>query len=198
VNAERYLKLMNRRYPTVRITPADVVEYAQGQFQQPSTEDAERWLSRHRRCIEEAMGTVIQNNLDRVFEEAMLMAYPDPVFDRQYKEVDEAIQSASDDYGQKMGLEPCSSAYEEREMLEIVQQMLKQPATFAACVAYPQEFGQPDSSAITHRTKRVHLTCRGGQVRVEIITEDGCEHDPDVLIPGRRRKRANESSPNRS
>jgi hypothetical protein len=178
---------MSNRYPSVRITPADVVEFSQAQGQHPSVENAERWLSCQKRCIEQMMAAIIDDNLDKIFGEATLMAYPDPVFDKQYKDIDEAIVIASDAFGQKMNVEQNGCSYQERDMLEVVQEMLAQPAMFSACIAYSQEFGKLGESleeTVTPlRTERVHLTCEGGRVTAEVVVENACEHGREVFIP---------------
>jgi hypothetical protein len=184
---EKETKPMSHRYPSVRITAADVVEFSRTQGQQPSTENAERWLSLQRRCITEMMSNVVRDNLEQILGEAMLREYPDPAFDKQYKDIDEAIDTASDEYGQRMAKEWCSSSYETREMLEVVRRMLAQRDKFSACIAYSQGFGELGKSyeetVITHRTKRVHLTCEGGRVKAEVVVDDGCEHCQDVFVP---------------
>jgi hypothetical protein len=181
---------MSRRYPIVRITPEDVIEFSRARHQQPSMNDAARWLSHRKRCIEEMMGVVIQNNLQRILDEATFMAYPDPAFDRRFREIDDTIQAASDAYGDRMDLELCSSSYEERDMLEVVARIMIQPETFSACIAYAQEFEKPtngyDHGKVAHRTRRVHLTCRGGKIMVEVVPHDACKHGSDVFVPGRR------------
>ena len=181
---------MSRRYPTVRITPTEVVEYFQARCQQPSIEDAERWLSSHKRCIEEMMNLVIKNGLERILEEATLMAYPDPAFDKQFRQIDDAIQAASDEYAHKMGLEQYSSSYEERDMLEVVARVLVRQSKFTACIAYSQEFTRPSNGSkdkgVAHRSKRIHLSSEGGKITAEVVTRDVCKHLSDVFVPERR------------
>lgn len=189
---------MSRRYPSVRITPAEVVEFFDAQGQQPSLEDAERWLCRQKRCIEEMMGNVVRNNLQRILGEATVMGYPDPVFDRQYRDIDEAMQTASDEYGERIRMEPFSSAYEEREMLEVVRRMLAHQQKFMACIAYSQEFKKPGDDSedgdLTHCTKRVHISCDAGTVTAEVVAEDACDHGADVFVPDRDRSTQSVSS----
>jgi hypothetical protein len=133
------------------------------------------------------MGNIIQGNLEPILSEAMCTAYPNPVFDKQYRLIDEAIFTATDEYARSVGMEYCSSSYTEREMLEVVRRMLAQQDKFAACIEYPQEIGKvgknPEERVITHRTKRVHLNCEGGIVTAGVVVEDACEHGPDVFMP---------------
>ena len=181
---------MSPRYPSVRITPADVVQYSQAQGQQPSIEDAERWLCRQRRCIREMMGNVVRDNLEQILGEAMLREYPDPAFDKLYREIDEAIFTAADEYARSVGKEYCGSSHQAREMLEVVQRMSAQKDRFATCIAYSQEFGELGKSleerVITHRTQRIHLTCEDGRAKAEVVVEDACEHGQDVFMPNQR------------
>ena len=178
---------MSPRYPSVRITPADVVQYSQAQGQQPSIEDAERWLCRQRRCIREMMGNVVRDNLEQILGEAMCTEYPDPVFDKQYRDIDVAIVIASDAFGKKMNEEQYGCSYQVRDMCDVVHRMLGQQDKFAACLAYSQEFGELgknyEERVATHRTKRVHLNCEGGRVTAEVVVEDACEHGQDVFVP---------------
>jgi hypothetical protein len=136
------------------------------------------------------MGNIVQDKLETILGEAMCIAYPDPVFDKQYRLIDGAIFTATDEYAQSLEKEYCSSSYQEREMLEVVRCMLEQQDKFAACIAYSQEFGKVDKNleerVITHRTKRVHLNCQGGRVTAEVVVEDACEHGQDVLMPDKR------------
>jgi hypothetical protein len=189
--ADKETKPMNPRYPCARITPADVVAYALAQGQQePSLEDAQRWLSHQRRCIKGMMNNIVQDNLETILSEAMCTAYPDPAFDKQYRLIDEAIFIATDEYAQSLGKEYCSSSYQEREMLEVVRRMLAQQDKLTACIEYSQEIGKvgknPEERVITHRTKRVHLNCEGGNVKAEVVVEDACQHGQDVFMPDKR------------
>jgi len=181
---------MKFRYPSVRITPAEVVQFSENQGQQPTLEDAQRWLSSQRLCIEETMGNIVRQNLDQILGEAMCNAYPDPVFDKQYRDIDEAIVTASDAFGQKINEEQCGCSYQERDMLLVVRQMLAQRDKFVACLAYSQDFGRLDEGdeerVITRRTERVHLNCEGGVVTAEVVVEDACVHGQDVFVPENR------------
>jgi hypothetical protein len=185
--ATRKLMPMGPRYPSVRITPADVVEFSRAQGQQPTIEDVERWLSRQKRCIEGTMVDVVRDNLDKILGEAMMTEYPDPVFDRQYRDIEEAIDTASDAFGQKMNKELYGSSYQVRDMIEIVRRMLAGQDKFAACIAYSLEFGEfrksSGDSVITDCTECVHLICEGGRVEAEVVAEDACEHGQEVFTP---------------
>jgi hypothetical protein len=188
--AEKETKLMRRHYPSARITPEDVVEFSRAQGQQPSIEDAERWLSRQKRCIEGMMGDVVHDNLDKIFGEATLTAYPDPVFDKQFKAIDEAIVTASDAFCKKIDEEPYGCSYQERDMCKVVRRMLVEQDKFVACLAYSQDFGELgksyDERVIGHHTKRVHLSCTRGKVTAEVVIDDACEHGQDVFVPDER------------
>jgi hypothetical protein len=182
------IEMPSRRRPSVRLTPEDVVEYCRTRCQQPSLEDAESWLFRQKRCLEQMMSVVIKDNLERILDEATFMAYPDPVFDRHYRSIDEAIQTAADTFGQENQLEQSSSCFQEREMCEVVRLMSIPQANFMACVGYDQEFCKADENGsgngeVLRRTERVHLTCDGGTVRAELAVEENCNHDPDVILP---------------
>ena len=178
---------MSNRYPSVRIRPVDVIKFSQQQGQQPSIEDAERWLSSQRRRIEEMMSNLVRGNLEEILGQATSWGYPDPVFDKQFTEIDEAILNASDELGEKMNKEFHRSSCEVRDLHEVVRRMLAQQDKFVACIAYLHEFETRDESyeerVITHRTKRVHLTCESGKVKAELVVEDACEHGPDVFMP---------------
>jgi len=148
---------MSIRLPSVRVTPEDVIKFSKTRGQKPTTEDAEHWLSRHRRVIEGMMANVIQESLEEILQEATLRGYPDPAFDRQYRAIDDAIIAASEEYGEKIGQETYSGIHKEAEMMALVRRLMEHQGLFKACIAFEVEYGvatkRSEVPKITHRTR---------------------------------------------
>jgi hypothetical protein len=108
---------MISRLPSVRITPENVIAFCKKRGQKPTEDEAEVWLSRHRKTIEEILKSVIEKELDQILNEAASEEYPDPAFDRQWRLIDDAVMAASDDYAQKIGKEHYGSSHTEAELL---------------------------------------------------------------------------------
>ena len=116
-------------------------------------------------------------------------AYPDPLFDKQFRIVDDTIMEATEIYSSKIGKEHFSSSYTETEMIELINRMLAQQDQFIGCIAYNLEFGDPSKNIedrnITHQTKRVHIVLENGRVTCEVIKDDCSEHGHNVFVPER-------------
>ncbi|WP_353069614.1 hypothetical protein RBB75_03935 [Tunturibacter empetritectus] len=178
---------MSIRLPSTRITPLDVITYCKKRGQKPTVEEAEQWLSKQKKYIEGMMGNIIEDNLEKILDEATLRAYPDPIFDQRYRRIDDALTTAADDYGTQIDKEFCGSSHTEAEMIEVVRRSLLQLEKFTACIAYDLEFGTPCESfkdkKVTHRTKRAHITIENGDVTAKVIEDDCSTHESGIFMP---------------
>ncbi|HEY0162821.1 MAG TPA: hypothetical protein VGB69_09105 [Edaphobacter sp.] len=178
---------MSIRLPSARITPTDVIEFCKKRGQKPTIEEAERWLSLVRRDIAELMDEVIKEHLEEILDQASVHSYPDPEFDKQYRAIDDAILTATENYSVQIGGEHYGSSHTDKEMIEVVSRMLSPHKKFVVCMEYSNDFGMAtknfDDKEITHSTKRVHITSENGNIVAELIENEQCKHEDDVFMP---------------
>lgn len=176
---------MGRRLPLVHITPEDVIGYGKRRGQKPTLKDAENWLSCERKLIEEAMSSIVQENLDRILDAAAARVYPDPVFDRQYRAIEDALTDAAEVYGENISKAPGAVTFVDLEMVELVRRALIAPQHFSACIAYQQEYGEDTQDRVI--THRAHVTLNHGAVSAQLLI-CCCQHGDDVFVPERARR----------
>ena len=111
--------------PTLTITAAMVKRMLKKQNVRTTTEDAARWLARHKRRIENNLYCATLELVEDVLLDTTLVAWPDPEFNRMYKRIEKAVDDATDDYGESRGLQLSSSSSYEDSMVSLVQRLLR-------------------------------------------------------------------------
>lgn len=174
------------RLPIARITGDDVIEYCAHRSQNPTKTEALAWLHEHKIEIQSEMREVIQDHLNEILDEVSCSGHPDPRVDKQHYALEELIDKASDKYARSIGKDHLGSSIDFVQMLQVARLLLDHPNRFKACFEFKLEFGdfspKVGDHVVTHQTDRIHVTCEGGKLSVELVAAENCNHDRDVFV----------------
>jgi hypothetical protein len=136
---------MTQRLPRFLITPSMAADVFRTYDLHLDIGTVRRWLLRHCREIEREFRYIPEQLIEDVVLNVCSQEWPDPAFDRMYKQVHRALDQATVEYVEEHHLDGDASCWSEAEYCDIVHGLLSHcaPKPLIRHLAVRMTFGKP-------------------------------------------------------
>ncbi len=164
---------MKRELPKIEITPRMAVRFARTEGLKVTIAQASDWLQRNRKQIESRLAERASEIIKEVLLDITDWEWPDPVFNRMYRAVLQAIEDAAADYENSHNCMLKSESWITEELHRVVRRLIRyrgsKPKSLLLRVGLsfsPLESKEPAECA--ELPFMVELTYLDGKVRAQI------------------------------